>query len=82
MWRGVNGEATAEMLSAALQKEADAGGAAFEARRWFLDDTMLIRSGGKTWVFTKMWGERTKEIMCTWIAKYPSAGIKVTRAEG
>ena len=81
MWRCSDGDVTADQLAANLEKQAKDGGFAFEARRWFLEDELLIRSGGKTWVFTKMWGERTEEIMHAWIAKYPEADIRVTRAE-
>ncbi len=80
MWRSAEGALNAVALQAEIEKQAQADGATFESPRWFFDDDLLIRSGGRTYVFTKMWGERTEEIMRTWIAKYPSAGIKVTRA--
>lgn len=81
MWRGAEGELTADQLSAALEREARTGGLAFESRRWFLDDEQLVRRDGKTWAFTKMWGERTEEIMRLWLAKYPQARISVTPVE-
>jgi hypothetical protein len=40
-----------------------------------------VRRDGKTWAFTKMWGERTEEIMRLWLAKYPQARISVTPVE-
>ena len=80
MWRFAEGASSAVALQATIEKQAQADGTTFESLRWFFNDDLLIRSGGKTYVFTKMWGERTEEIMRTWIAKYPSAGIKVTRA--
>ncbi len=81
MWRGAEGELTGDQLAVILEEEANAGGAAFDARRWFLQDDLLVRCGGKTWTFTKMWGERTEEIMRTWLETYPEAGIKIRRAE-
>jgi hypothetical protein len=80
MWRSAEGALSAVALQAAIEQQAQADGTAFESLRWFFDDDLLIRSGGKTWVFTKMWGERTEDIMRTWIAKFPRAGIKITRA--
>jgi hypothetical protein len=80
MWRFADGALSAVALQAAIEQQAQVEGTAFESPRWFFDDDLLIRSGGRTYVFTKMWGERTEEIMRTWIAKYPNAGIKVTRA--
>jgi len=80
MWRSAEGALSAVTLQATIEKQAEVDGTTFESLRWFFDDDLLIHSGGKTYVFTKMWGERTEEIMHAWIAKYPSAGIKVTRA--
>jgi hypothetical protein len=79
-WRGVDGALNAAQLGAQLDQLARDGGPAFDAGRWFLNDEFLIQSGGKTWVFTKMWGERTEDVMRAWIASYPNAGISVTRS--
>lgn len=81
MWRGADGDLSGDQLAVILEAEANAGGPAFEARRWFLQDDLLVRFGSKTWTFTKMWGERTEEIMRTWLEEYPEAGIRITRAE-
>ena len=46
-----------------------------------MDDECLIHSAGKTWAFTKMWGIRSEDILKRWVARYPNAGITVSRAE-
>ena len=80
MWRSADGDLRADELSTLLARQAKEDGMNLEPLRWFFDDDLLVRSGGKTWVFTKMWGERTEEIMRKWLARYPKAGIRVTRA--
>ena len=66
-------------MSAAAEDEARQGGPAFEAVRWLLEDALLTYSGGRTWVFTRLWGTDTEQAMRTWLAKYPEARVKVER---
>lgn len=82
VWRSAEGTLNADQLEAVLIGQARQGGPAFDAGRWFLEDDFLIHSQDRTWVFTKMWGIRTEQVIRTWLAKYPEAGAKAERAEG
>lgn len=79
MWRSAAGELDSDSLREVLTREAARGDLAFEPIRWFLEKEFLIYQDGKTWVFSKMWGERTEEIMREWISRYPESGIQITR---
>ncbi len=46
-----------EFVNAAINLR-EAEGRIFEKGRWFCDDDELIKSDGKTWAFSKMWGDK------------------------
>lgn len=81
IWRHADGDLDADELFTALEQQADDGGPAFDPRRWFVDNDLLIQSDGKTWAFTKMWGTKTEEIMQRWLSEHPNSGITVQRSD-
>ena len=81
VWRCAEGELSSDELSDALVSQANSGGPAFDPRRWFTEEEFLIHSDGKTWAFTKMWGQRTEEIMISWLEHYPNSSVKITRTK-
>lgn len=80
VWRWADGALDSNEIFSKLKMQAEAGGPAFQPGRWFFDDEFLIKTGGKTWAFTKMWGIKTEEVMSDWISKYPQANVIVTRS--
>lgn len=81
MWRIVDGEADSEQFVAAATSAANAGGPAFDPRRWFTDDDELIYSQGSTCALTKMWGNRTADAMQALLDRYPGQGVRFEESE-
>jgi hypothetical protein len=69
-----------EFLKRAQEKMA-AQGRTFDPGRFFCDDGQLIIQDGKTFAFTKMWGNRWKEALKVLNEYYPDANIVVTKSE-
>ncbi len=56
LWRSIVGEVDSDSFISINISNADAGGKSFAARRWFVQDSELIRQGGRTYAFTNQWG--------------------------
>lgn len=80
-WRVVDGDVNSSEFAARATNAAEAGGLAFDPRRWFFEDTELIHAGGRTYAFSKMWGSLTESLVQQILAKYPNSNIKVQRSE-
>ncbi|WKZ39617.1 MAG: hypothetical protein QY328_15255 [Anaerolineales bacterium] len=63
-----------EFESAAITRR-ESEGRIFEKGRWFCDDGELIRSNGKTWAFSKMWGDKWILAMNILKDNFPDAKI-------
>lgn len=81
LWRVVADEVGSSEFIARATEAAEAGGPAFEPRRWFLADDELIVSGGSTYALTKMWGHRTKEAISALLGAFGDTGIAVSESD-
>lgn len=70
---GLDGKLTSEEF---VQKALNTKGRSFDAHRWFCDDAELIYSNGKTFVFSKMWGNRWAEALRILAKEFPAAKIE------
>jgi hypothetical protein len=56
VWYPISGSHEASEFQRLASENADAGGPAFDPRRWFSENNELVRFGGYTYAFSKMWG--------------------------
>jgi hypothetical protein len=59
-----------------VQKASNIKGKSFDPRDWFCDDDQLFYSDGKTFAFTKRWGNRWAEALRVLAKAYPDANIE------
>lgn len=79
VWYSVDGEVGAEDFVVRAKAKADAGGPAFDHRRWFCEDEDLVRAGGATFAFSKMWGGENWRVAMTLMRdKYPMLDLAFT----
>jgi len=76
LWRVAEGDMNSEEFEEQLSHSASEGGLSFEPPRWFYADDQLIKSEGKTWAFTKMWGARTEEGIMSLLEAFPECDIE------
>ena len=76
LFKVFNGSLSAEDIRSALSAE-DKGGVHPLTRRYFCGDGEIFQSGGKTYVLSNQWGNRTLEAVALLQAKYPMAGIQI-----
>lgn len=79
LWRSAPGELTRDQFVDVVTEAADRGGPPFEPRRWYIDDSELIRRGGNTYAFTKMWGAQTEGAIEALRQTFSEAGFSVRR---
>jgi hypothetical protein len=58
-WYSVDGTVDALEFEHLASAKAASGGPRFDRRRWFCEDDELLQANGKTYAFSKMWGEKT-----------------------
>lgn len=77
----VDGECSAEeFLKRAIEK-MDAQGRVFDPGRFFCADGQLIVQDGKTYAFTKMWGNRWKQALKILDDHYPDLQLNVVKSK-
>lgn len=81
LWRVVESQVGSEEFTARVTDAAEAGGPAFEPRRWFVEDDELIVSDGSTYALTKMWGHRTQEAIRALLDAFGDSGITVRESD-
>ena len=77
MFRSVGGEVDSDRFIAILIEEQQRGVKNSDPGRYFCSDEELIIEDGRTYAFTKMWGNRTAEAMQMLVNKYPQYKIEV-----
>jgi hypothetical protein len=80
LWRIVDGEVDSGEFELQAAVNAQAGGPAFEPRRWFFDEDELICWEGRTYALTKMWGARTEEAIAALLAAFPGRTIQIEKS--
>lgn len=75
MFRRVDGNFDSDDFIIRASKEAQEEGRRFEARRYYCDDSELIKCGGDTYAFSNQWGSRTFEAISELIKAFPDKGI-------
>lgn len=78
LWRVVEGEVGAEEFHEKATAAAEAGGPAFDPRRWFCEEHELIRHDGRTYALSNGWGgPKTEQGLRELAQKYPQAGVAI-----
>jgi hypothetical protein len=73
--RSIDGELDAETFQQAFAAQLIAQGNQPDIHRWFIAEDELIRSNGKTFAVTKMWGARTGESIDALLERFPGHAI-------
>lgn len=81
LFRSVKGEVDSDAFIAAMLAEHDAGGQAFDKRRFFCADDQLIVFGDCTYALSNQWGHRTKEAIECLRDRFPDRGIAIRAAD-
>ena len=79
-WRVVEGDVDSDTFADSAASAASEGGPAFDPRRWFYGDDELIRAGGRTYAFSKMWGAKTESIVRQLLAKYSESDVELVKS--
>lgn len=77
---GVPGKLTGDDFRAVISEMKTPSGAAYDARRYYLDDSDLFVSDGKTWAFSNQWSINDMPDLDQLISKYPEAKISYSIA--
>jgi hypothetical protein len=76
MWTILEGEHDASSFRARMQTLTGASASRRDPRLYITDDNELLHVGGRTYVFTRMWGTNAVPAMEALCAAYPEAGIR------
>jgi hypothetical protein len=83
-WRQIfavfDGSLSAEEVQALLMAQ-DGGGRVPKAKRFFSKEGQLFHHGGKTYVLSNQWGDRTLEAIELLVEKFPALNIDVAKTE-
>ena len=73
-----DGEVDGVFVADALEARSGPGkGDRYNPRRWFCDDDLLLRFGGKTYIVSKMWGRYTERALRNMAAAFPEFPITI-----
>lgn len=73
---GVSGKLNGDEFRATVAQMKTPSGAAYDPRRFYLDDAELFFSDGKTWALSNQWSIKSIPDLDQLISKYPEAEIK------
>lgn len=76
VWFAVSGEANEEQFDQLARAKAEAEDSTFNPKRWFCEDDELLRTSGKTYAFSKQWGNRWLEAMERLKENFPTHNIE------
>jgi len=76
VWFAVSGEANEEQFDQLARAKAEAEDSTFNPKRWFCEDDELLRTSGKTYAFSKQWGNRWLEAMDRLKENFPTHNIE------
>jgi hypothetical protein len=77
---GVPGKLSGDQFRAAVSEMKTPSGAAYDPRRYYLDDHDLFVSDGKTWALSNQWSIKYIPSLDQLISKYPEAKISYSVA--
>ena len=77
---GVAGTLAGNDFRAAVSEMKTQSGAAYDARRYYFDDSDLLFSDGKTWALSNQWSIKYMPDLDQLISKYPEAKISYSIA--
>jgi hypothetical protein len=75
----VESECSSEEFIRRASEKSGAAGKAFDRGRWFCANGELIVQNGKTYAFSKQWGNRWNEALKILGEYYPNVNVKVTK---
>jgi hypothetical protein len=75
LFRSANGTVGSEEFVRLVTDESQRVGKRFDYRHYYVDDDELIVADGRTYAFTKMWGNKTLDAIDLLIKRFPSAQI-------
>ena len=78
---GVPGKVTGDEFRTAVSQMRTQGGATYNPRRYFFEDSDLFFSDGKTWALSNQWSIENIPSLDQLISKYPEAKISYSIAD-
>lgn len=82
LWLRVQGEVDADTFAVRAMQQAQVEGSIYRPKRWFRDDTDLIRMTGHTYAISNRWGRRWQEAMDRLAQGFPQLQIQYEPSNG